>query len=125
MKTKSVLVAALLVALSAVGAMAQSERKQHPAAAERAERMTQKMEKDLGLNAQQVTEVKALNLERAKAADSLRAEHTGRRQTMKAQKMAFDVRYKTILTVEQYTKYQQDAEGRRKKMGERREHKKG
>lgn len=125
MKTKSVLVAALLVALNAVGAMAQSERKQRLSPTERAERITQKMEKDLGLNTQQVTEVKILNLERAKAVDSLREAHQVRRQAMKPQKTALDERYKTILTAEQYAKYQQATESHRQKIGERREHKKG
>jgi Spy/CpxP family protein refolding chaperone len=125
MKTKSVLVAALLVALSTVGATAQVADKPHATAAERAERMTKKMEKDLSLNSQQVAEVKTLNLQRARVIDSLREEHKGRQKAMKDKRMALDERYKTILTAEQYAKYQQATEERRKKMGERREHKKG
>jgi periplasmic protein CpxP/Spy len=125
MKTKSVLVAAFLVALNTVGAMAQSADKPHPTAAERADRITKKMEKELGLSAQQVAEVKTLNLVRAKAVDSLREEHKGRRQAMKDKRMALDGRYKSVLTAEQYAKYQQATEERRKKMDERRGHKKG
>jgi periplasmic protein CpxP/Spy len=125
MKTKSVLVAALLVALSTVGAAAQVADKPHATPAERAERMTKKMEKDLSLNSQQVAEVKTLNLQRARTIDSLREEHKGRRKAMKDKRMALEERYKTILTAEQYAKYQQATEERRKKMGERREHKKG
>jgi Spy/CpxP family protein refolding chaperone len=87
--------------------------------------MTKKMEKDLSLNSQQVAEVKTLNLQRAKAIDSLREEHKGRQKAMKDKRMALDERYKTILTTEQYAKYQQATEERRKKGGERREHKKG
>jgi periplasmic protein CpxP/Spy len=125
MKTKSILVAALLVALSAFDAAAQSEHKQHGNATERAARMGKRMEKDLGLSPDQVAKVNALNLERAKAVDSLREEHKGARKAMQQKRMALDDRYKAILTAEQYAKYQQAVEGRRKKMMERRENKKG
>ncbi len=125
MKTKSVLVAALLVALSTVVAAAQSDRKPQPSAAERAERMTKKMEKDLGLNTQQVAEVKILNLETAKVVDSLREDFKGKRTAMKAKRAALDERYKAVLTAEQFAKYQQAVEDRRKKMREQWEGKKG
>jgi hypothetical protein len=99
---------------------------------ERAKARTQRMAKDLGLSAEQLARVEALNLKHAKEGEAMRAsdekERAMRRAEMKDRKAAYETELKTVLTPEQFTKWEakkdeMKAKHREKRM-ERRENSK-
>ncbi len=94
---------------------------------ERAEAMTARMTKELPLNADQSTKIRAINLEQAKKMEAIRQKNGEDRAASHSEFKALsgetDTKYKEVLTAEQFTKYQQQeqekTENRRDKMKER------
>ena len=76
---------------------------------ERANKLTDWMKKNLGLNDNQVSQVQALNLKYAQQNESLKGGTDTKEQkmkTMKANETARDAELKGILTADQYKKWQ-------------------
>jgi len=77
---------------------------------ERATRQTQMMVKELGLNADQEAKVKALNLKRLTQIDALRESKEAERKVDRNQAQTirknWNTELKSVLTPEQYTKFE-------------------
>lgn len=107
-----------MVAIAAVNAGAQEKTQPPPqkkTPEERAENMTKRMAKELALTDAQQTQVKALILKRERQ----------REETMKAHKAEMekiDAEFKTILTPDQYQKFEQKKEEMKQKRQEKRMH---
>jgi len=142
---KKVIMAALLVvSLSSVA----QQRRERPnrdqmeklTPEQRQEKHLNKLTTDLNLNAKQQEEVKKLLAEQSAKAAEFKAKREAKReakkdeqllasakerkemaQKMKAEKEANDAKMKSILTSEQYTKWENDREIRKEKMLEKRE----
>ena len=142
---KKVIMAALLVvSLSSVA----QQRRERPnrdqmeklTPEQRQEKHLNKLTTDLNLNAKQQEEVKKLLAEQSAKAAEFKAKREAKReakkdeqllasakerkemaQKMKAEKEANDAKMKSILTPEQYTKWENDREIRKEKMLEKRE----
>ena len=103
---------------------------------QRQEKHLNKLTTDLNLNAKQQEEVKKLLAEQSAKAAEFKAKREAKKdeqllasakerkemaQKMKAEKEANDAKMKSILTPEQYTKWENDREIRKEKMLEKRE----
>ena len=103
---------------------------------QRQEKHLNKLTTDLNLNAKQQEEVKKLLAEQSAKAAEFKAKREAKKdeqllasakerkemaQKMKAEKEANDAKMKSILTSEQYTKWENDREIRKEKMLEKRE----
>jgi len=75
-------------------------------AEERATKQVEMMKTSLNLNADQVTKLQAVQTQFNKDQDQARASKTGNQQDLKAKKDAYDTQVKSILTPEQYQKFQ-------------------
>ena len=99
--------------------------------AKRTEMQAQKMQKDLGLNDGQVAKLKEVLNQQAQAREAKRAEmeklrasgqkpteaqRTEMREKMETERTAFDAQLKSILTPEQYTKWQTMKDERKERM---------
>lgn len=77
---------------------------------ERAKARTQRMTQDLGLSAEQLARVEALNLKHVKEGEVLSAsddkERAARRAEMNDRKAAYEKELKTVLTPEQFSKWE-------------------
>ena len=106
----------LMVLLVNVSSYAQRGRKGNNLTAEqRAEKATQRLTKKLGLNADQATKVQAANLKMQTAKDAAKANKD--RAAMKSANEAYRAELKTILTSEQYTKFEQMKKKRKRRRG--------
>ena len=90
-----------------IGAQAQSPDHAKRTAAEKAERRTEHMVTDLGLNADQKTKVAQINLEYAKSMEQVASipdekSRDGRETVLKTNRMRA---YQTAMTPEQFTKW--------------------
>ena len=97
------------VALLVIGmGMAQAQDGQRKNAQERAEMRTERMTKELGLNAEQAEKVKAINMRYAEKNEAIRAENKAKAEANRSkiadQRDAQMKEYKSVLTPEQYEK---------------------
>lgn len=107
MKQRTIIAA--LTLLIATGLQAQNKQPhQERSAQERAKAHTERMSKDLGLNAEQTTRVEAINLKYAEQAEVLRKEREAERKEKdgrgKEVRDARDAELKAVLNSEQYEK---------------------
>ncbi len=112
--------------LGSLGAGAQTTAKRTPE--ERAKAATERMTKELGLDAQQAAKVEAINAKYAEEfsveRERYEAENQARRQEAKGRRAAHDADLKAVLTEEQYTKWvalREERKERRKENGKGRE----
>lgn len=95
-------------ALLVLGVSAQAQDVQRKTSGERAEMRTERMTKELGLNAEQAEKVKEINARYAEKTEAVRAEHKARAEAGKGQRNELHearmADYKAVLTPEQYEK---------------------
>ena len=84
-------------------------------AEERATKEVEMMKKSLNLNSDQVTKMQAVQTQFNKDQEQARTSKKGTQQDMKAKRDAYDSQVKSILTPEQYQKYQDMKKGGAKK----------
>ncbi|WP_299461849.1 multiple ligand-binding protein 1 [uncultured Microscilla sp.] len=107
----------LMVLLVNATSYAQRGRRGNNLTAEqRAEKAAKRLTKKLGLNADQTAQVQAANLKMQTAKDAART--TRDRAAMKSASEAYRTELKTILTSEQYSKFEQ-MKKRKKRKGRR------
>jgi len=125
MKTVKILSLTLLMSVFCVSmtfAQQQQERKAIPqkeqksapqkgqqakaTAEERASKQVDTMKKSLNLSNDQTTKLQAVQTQFIKDQDQARASKTGNQQDLKAKRDAYDAQVKSILTPDQYQKYQ-------------------
>lgn len=122
---------AALSLLTAAGALAQDKTapKQQKSPAERSRMQTERMVKELGLDAAQAAKAEAVNLKFAEEADQLRKEREAQMEKIKGQgkamKEAHEGEMKSILTAEQFAKYQAYRDVQMEKHKEKRKAAKG
>ncbi len=96
---------------------------------EKSENQAKKLTEKLVLNAAQTTQVQAALLDRITKIQTVRStvEKGGgkRKEAIKVILVEFDTKMKTILTPEQYTKFEQLREDKKEKMKEKRQDHKG
>lgn len=116
----------MAVTLFTMGAAHAQDKQQRPAA-ERAKQQTERMTKELGLNADQATKVDAINAKYAEKADAMRAERKekiaetkGKGAELNEARMA-DL--KEVLTPEQYAKLEKNREAMQEKHQEKHQEK--
>ena len=92
-------------------------------AEKRSKAMTEWMKANLNLSADQLTKVEAINKDRARKADSIRASNPGDRkaamESMRTVQKQADSKIHDILTAEQWIKYESKREEMREKAQER------
>jgi hypothetical protein len=115
MKTVKILSMTLLMSILCVGmafAQQQAKGQQAPRAKatpeERAAKQVERMQKTYNLSSEQVNRLKAVQTQFAKEQEQTTAGVKGNREDMKAKAEAYDAQVKSILTPEQYQKYQDD-----------------
>jgi len=123
MKTMKILSLTLFMSIFCVGisfAQQQDKKGQRAKATpeERAAKRIEMMKKTLDLTPDQVTKLQAAQTQFAKDWEQARTAKKENRQNMKAKREAYDAQLKTILTPEQYQKYQ-DQRKNMKKGGDR------
>ncbi|MCX6312949.1 MAG: hypothetical protein NT084_15115 [Bacteroidetes bacterium] len=131
---KKILFIAMLIVGSASFSFAQvapkTDEKQRPAKQEkspeeRATDGTNRMTKELGLTADQAAKIHAFALTRAQKMDDLKAkastDNTANQAARKKIMDEFDTNVKTVLTPEQYTKWQAEKEEHKKEHKESKE----
>ena len=122
---KKLMMIAALALLTAAGANAQEMTdRERKSPAERATMQTERMVKELGLDADQAAKANAVNLKYADQAEQLRKERAAQMEKFKGQGKAMhaahDGEMKGILSAEQYIKYQAFQEARKEKHKEKR-----
>lgn len=121
MKQRIIFLALLLFITTMSIAQAPQEQGKQPNSEEMVKRQTEQMVKELTLNETQKTKVEAINKKfGTKMSETLKAAGGDREKTreqMKTLRKDRDTELKSVLTAEQYTKYQ---EFEKKKMEERR-----
>ena len=135
MKKMIMALAAMTIGLNAVAQDKQARKVDRPrmSTEERVKARTERMTKDLGLSAEQAGRVEALDHKQAMEAEGARAanekERNERRAEMKDRQAAYEKELKTVLTPEQFTKWQakkgEVKAKHREKRTERRENSKG
>ena len=121
---KRIVIGTALALLTLSAAQAQSKSRHTPE--ERAKAHTERMVKDLGLDADQTAEVEAINLKYAKQGDELRSQRQAQATDMKGKGAEMqDARmaeFKAVLTPEQYQKLEAaQATMKEKRMEKRKE----
>ena len=118
----------IALAVLTLGA-AQAQDKQQKTPAERAKHQTERMTKELGLNADQTAKVQTINAKYAEKAEALRADRKakvdqtkGKGAELNSERMA-DL--KAVLTPEQYSKCEKNMEAVKEKRQEKRKEMKG
>lgn len=113
----------MIAALTGMTAAAQAQEKAPKSAAERAAQSTRHMTKELGLSAEQATQVEVITLKYAQLGEARRAEReadsTAARQEGHGLRDAFAAELKTVLTEEQYAKWTMRVEERKTRRAER------
>lgn len=96
------------------------QHKTHKSPQERANKVTEEMVKDFGISEEQKTKVQALALKRAETVSAIKMkgkeEKKAHRADMKKANEEFEKELKTVLTPEQFTKW----EAKKKQMKEKR-----
>lgn len=108
MKKLLLIALALLGTLTAQASIQDSTKKDKPSAEQRADKLTQRMKKQLALSDSQVVLVKAINLEHAQAMDNLKASNSKgqeRKTQMQALKTSYHAKLEKVLSAEQMTKF--------------------
>ncbi|HRF79144.1 MAG TPA: hypothetical protein PL070_03575 [Flavobacteriales bacterium] len=117
---KKLMIIAVLAGLT-VATQAQDKARKSPE--ERAKMRTEHMAKELELTPEQKAKVEAINLKYAGKATELRkereAERTEARKEGKAMHDAHDAEMKTVLTPDQYTRWQAKKEAKKEAMKQR------
>jgi protein CpxP len=99
----------LMMALALVGmsVATQAQERTKMSADQRARARTERMTKDLGLSAEQIARLEALNREQAKEAQvdrvARRSERDSRRAAMKVRRERYEADLKSILSAEQFS----------------------
>ena len=103
------------VAIASANGYAQepAKEKERKTPEQRAENMSQRLTKELGLNADQEVKAKAIILKREQERDKVAKD-------MKAEQAKIEAEFKAILTSEQFQKFQNKQEEMKKKREERR-----
>ena len=123
---KKLMIIAALSLLNAASALAQEKTTPNGSKtpAERAKMRTERMVKELGLDAGQAAKAEAVDLKYAEQADQLRKEREAQVEKIKgegkAMKEAHEGEMKGILTAEQFAKYKTYHDARIEKQKERR-----
>ena len=123
---KKLMMIATLSLLTAASALAQEKTAPNGSKtpAERAKAQTERMVKELGLDAGQAAKAEAVNLKYAEQADQLRKEREAQIEKIKgegkAMKEAHEGEMKSFLTAEQFTKYKTYHDARIEKQKKRR-----
>ncbi len=94
---KKIMMILFIVTIATVNVKAQEEVQPKKTAEERATAMTKRMTKELALNAEQQTKVKAITLKREQERDALH-------EKLKNQQNETDAELKTVLSPEQFEK---------------------
>jgi len=109
----------LMATLFAFAQESASANKSNMTAEQKAEIKSQKMAKELSLNADQQTKVKAAILKKQQAMEGLRTKYANDKTGMEAEKKKLkdqkDMEMKNILTADQYKKYQNMKEEKEEK----------
>ncbi len=95
-------------------AQEQRQRAQKTTPEERAAKQVEMMQESLGLTPEQVEKLKAVQLQFAKEREQARIAAQKTQQDMKAKMETYNAQLKSILTAEQYQKYQQERMNMRK-----------
>lgn len=123
-----ILLLALLTGLSAAAQEKKQDGKTPKTPEQKAEQMTKRMEKKLSLTPEQVTKVKAINLEAASQLHTLKEEAkksgTKNKEARKAIRDEHDKKLSAVLTPEQMTEYRKLKEQRMAKMKEKKKDRK-
>jgi len=122
MKTVKILSLTLLMSVLFAGmTFAQQQGQKTPRVKatpeERAAKRVEMMKQSLNLTPDQVTKLQSVQTEFAKNQDQAQAAKKGNQQDMKAKREAYDAQVKSILTPEQYQKYQDQRTSMIKKGG--------
>jgi len=119
MKTVKILSLTLLMSVLCVGMTFAQQQGQKVRATpeERAAKRVEMMKQSLNLTPDQVTKLQAVQTEYAKSQDQALAAKSGSQQDMKAKREAYDTQLKSILTPDQYQKYQDMRASKMKKGG--------
>ena len=124
MKKLFVISIMLVAAVSFTAAQQGQGQRQRMTPEESAKTMTERMEKALNLTADQKTKIQAIELDLAKQMNTLRQNNQGNRDAMRSAMQEIDKKrdekYKSVLTADQFKKYLEDKEQRRKEMEARR-----
>ncbi|MDR1172463.1 MAG: hypothetical protein LBL24_08430 [Bacteroidales bacterium] len=114
----------LSIMLVASITLATAQQRQRQTAEERAKSQTARLDKLVTLTADQKTKIEAIDLDLAKQMDSKIQGNQGDRDAMRTAMQELDktrdTKYKAVLTDEQFKKYSDDKEQRRKEMENRR-----
>ncbi len=116
-----------LFMMIALSVMAQRRGGERPNAEERAQRMTERMAEELGLDEEQKAKILAINLEAAQARDAqmeaakeAREAMKKQRESMREEMKAQDERIKAVLTEEQAAKWEETKREKREDLEKRR-----
>lgn len=112
----------VFASLLSLSAFAQNDLRKNSTPEQRAERQTQQLSKQLGLNSEQSQKLQALNRSWMRRMDSLRTTGTRpERGALRAMQQSHENDLKALLTPEQWTTYERLRTERREKMQGRRE----
>ena len=103
----TLLMSILCAGVSFAGQQGQRDHKSKATSEERSSKRIEKMKETLNLTPEQVTKLEAIQAQCAKDKEQ-------KRQDIKAKKEAYDAQVKSILTPEQYKKYQEQNKGMKK-----------
>jgi len=117
---KKILIIAVLVGATFVQAQAQRRGNQEVNPEQFAEKMTERMAENLNLTEEQKVQVHALHLKEAQKRKASWEERRAARETMKAEREAFQEKMAAVLTPEQKEAWESMKAENRKKMQERR-----
>ena len=119
---KKLFVISIMLIATVTFTAAQQRQRQSPE--ESAKAQTERMEKLLTLTADQKTKIQAIDLDLAKEMSALFQNNQGNREGMRSAMQEIDKKrdekYKPVLTDDQFKKYLEDKEQRRKEMEARR-----
>ena len=118
----------MALALFTMGAATAQDKQQRPAA-DRAKQQTERMTKELGLNADQATKVEAINAKYAEKMDAMRADRKEKMAETKGKGAELNdarlAEMKDVLTPEQYAKMEKNREAMQEKHQEKRQEMRG
>ena len=113
----------MIAVLTGMTAAVQAQGKAPKSAAERAAQSTRHMTKELGLSAEQASQVEVISLKYAQQGEARRvereADRTAARQEGQGMRDAFAAELKTVLTEAQYEKWTARVEERKARRAER------
>ncbi|MDR1154878.1 MAG: hypothetical protein LBL04_09200 [Bacteroidales bacterium] len=113
------------IMLVATVSLATAQQRQRQTAEERAKSQTERLDKLVTLTADQKTKIEAISLDLAKQMDTKMQSNQGNRDAIRTAMQELDktrdVKYKEVLNDEQFKKYSDDKEQRRKEMENRRQ----